>query len=226
MVAGQQQDSPALKVLDDSGARDLHVRSAIGLDSNREARIARKAAAGRRISHCPGDRVPVEAQLDVVCSKNDTWIRAGQAQRDRAGNVAHQLAILGDHYCHRNVPAQICGLGGPGEYKQRDEKNYQDCWRNVAFHDFPPTCGGRDSSQTWCTRTVLGQNSISQPSTTRVLESATSAIALQDGSGQGIATERSVNGSPVQKSLARARITFQSLATSKLNDSGYAARRT
>jgi len=73
---------------------------------------------------------------------------------------------------------------------------------------------------------VLGQNSISQPSTTRVLESATSAIALQDGSGQGIATERSVNGSPVQKSLARARITFQSLATSKLNDSGYAARRT
>jgi len=53
-----------------------------------------------------------------------------------------------------------------------------------------------------------------------VLESATSAIALQDGSGQGIATERSVNGSPVQKSLARARITFQSLATSKLNDGG------
>src|SRR6267378_4173903 len=45
---------------------------------------------------------------------------------------------------------------------------------------------------------VLGQNSISQPSTTRVLESATSAIGLQDGSGQGIATERSVNGSQVR----------------------------
>jgi len=59
-----------------------------------------------------------------------------------------------------------------------------------------------------------------------VLESATSAIAIQGGNGQGIAVERIVNGSPVQRSVARARITFQSQARSKLNDSGYATRRT
>src|SRR2546429_5647348 len=85
MARQTDEDSSALKVLDDSRALDLHIASVKDRDANAKHGIDFMTAAGWRGD---GSRycMSIQSQLDVIRSEGDTRICAGRCQRHRAGD--------------------------------------------------------------------------------------------------------------------------------------------
>ena len=94
-LAGQEKDPPAVKPLNNARSLDRHMAPALRFDSHTEVGVGREAAACGG-SHGSGDRVSVEAQLDVVRAEGDTRIRSGHDQRNRADYIIHQFAVIED----------------------------------------------------------------------------------------------------------------------------------
>jgi hypothetical protein len=104
-----KEDSPALKLPDDSRTLDLHIGSVNRGDANAIHGIAGKTATGwRGQGSCY--RVSVQAQLDVIRSEGDTWVRPGHGQRDSAGDVTHEFAVFVDGECGGDGTADLSGL--------------------------------------------------------------------------------------------------------------------
>ncbi len=105
-------------MLDHSRPLDLHVALAVHENADPELRIARKAAAGRR-DNWSRDSVPVEAQLDVIHPEGNARICPAQEQRDRARDIAHQLAVVEYRQRAGKGSADVCRLGALGTNEKR-----------------------------------------------------------------------------------------------------------
>jgi hypothetical protein len=93
MARQPDEDSPALKVLDDSRTLDLYIISVNRLDADAIHGVRRETATGWRC-HRSRYRVSVQVQLDVISCESYTRICPGKGHRDRAGNIAHQLGVF------------------------------------------------------------------------------------------------------------------------------------
>src|SRR6266566_4626290 len=109
LLLAAEEDSPALKVLDDSRAPDLHIASVKDRDANAKHGIDFMTAAGWRGD---GSRycMSIQSQLDVIRSEGDTRICAGRCQRHRAVHIAAELAVIMKDQSGVDGAADVIGL--------------------------------------------------------------------------------------------------------------------